>query len=306
MAHVSNIATLLENSNVTAFMTKFKNGYPCFYCKTIFEDFERLRGHQKEHAKENIQKLVLKKYRKGRPDSLVVYVDVADLKCTLCGECIASINELKSHLTKVHKKVLYTNYSDRVVPFLMSDKYLCQVCSFNFETFGAIERHMNTHYRNYVCEDCGSGFVTRHRLKIHKYNLHSIKGTFPCELCKKTFPNHRRLKIHNDFVHKATKKLQCPKCPAKFSYYYVRQKHLLDVHGETPVIYKCNVCEKEFKRRYPLSIHIKKEHLSQGDFNCELCSYTCFSSNELKVHLVKSHGESDKTLTKSKKSLQLQ
>lgn len=293
MAHVQNISTLLGNSNMTAFMTKFKNGYPCFYCKSIFENFDTLREHQKEHSKDNIEKFILKKYRKGRPDSLVVYVDVTDLKCTLCGVDISTLNDLKSHLTKFHKKVLHSNYTDRVIPFKISDKYLCQVCSFNFETFGALERHMNTHFRNYVCEECGAGFIAKHRLKVHMYNIHSSQehsdGQFPCNICKKTFTTHRRFKIHHDLIHKMSKKLRCPKCPARFSYYYVRQKHLLDAHGETPVIYKCNVCEKEFKRRYPLSIHIKKEHLSQGDFNCELCSQTCFSSNELKAHLMKRH-----------------
>ncbi|XP_059056423.1 zinc finger protein 568-like [Achroia grisella] len=293
MAHVVNIAILLEFSNLTAFKTKYKNGFPCFYCNSIFDSLHILRDHQTTHYKTNIKKLILKKYRPGRPDCLVVYADIDNLKCTICNENIISLNDLKLHLINTHKKKMYTNVTDRVIPFKMAGNcYKCQICGFDFETFGAIERHMNTHYRNYVCNECGSAFITKQRLKVHTYSLHahSVKITY-CDICKKEYPSHKKYKIHYDVVHKMLRKIKCSKCPARFADYFVRQKHLVDVHGDTPILYTCKVCDKSFTRRYSLSSHIKKEHLEERDVHCSLCTHTCFNSYELKAHMVKKHGE---------------
>ncbi|CAG9789643.1 unnamed protein product [Diatraea saccharalis] len=290
--HITNITALLTYSNVTAFKTKYKNGFPCFYCNTRFDNLEILRCHQKNHCKENIMALVKKKYRPGRPDCLVVYVEVTDLKCTLCERSIKNLNALKIHLTSEHKKTMYLQYTDRVIPFkILGAGYMCQICNFYFETFGTIEKHMNTHYRNFVCEQCGAGFIAKNRLKIHVYNIHRGVGVFPCEKCNKTFHTRNKLKVHFDLVHKMVKKIQCPKCPARFAYYFVCQKHLVDVHGMIPVKYKCNVCDKAFTRRFHLSNHIKKDHLDEKNTYCQLCTYNCFSNNELKIHMAKQHGE---------------
>ncbi|KAM3957678.1 uncharacterized protein ACR2FA_008391 [Aphomia sociella] len=293
MAHAANIAALLEFSNLTAFKTKYKNGFPCFYCNNIFDSLIVLREHQTRHVKTNVKKLILNKYRPGRPDCLVVYADIDNLICTICNQNMNNLNELKTHLCNTHKKRMYTNFTDRVIPFKMSgDSYKCQICSFDFETFGAIERHMNTHYRNYVCEECGSGFITRQRLKVHTYSLHAhnVKSSF-CDICKKEYPSHKKYRIHYDVVHKMLKKIKCSKCPARFADYFVRQKHLVDVHGDRPILYTCKVCDKSFTRRFSLSGHIKKEHLEERDVHCSLCSHTCFNSYELKAHMVKKHGE---------------
>ncbi|XP_031766337.2 zinc finger protein 568-like [Galleria mellonella] len=293
MAHVANIATLLEFSNLTAFKTKYKNGFPCFYCNNIFDSLNVLREHQTTHVKVDIRKLILKKYRPGRPDCLVVYADIYNLKCTICNQNMSSLNELKSHLFGRHKKKIYTNVTDRVIPFKMAgNSYECQICNFDFETFGAIERHMNTHYRNYVCNECGSGFITKQRLKVHTYSLHAHNvKTIYCDICKKEYTSHKKFKIHYDVVHKMLRKIKCSKCPARFADYFVRQKHLVDVHGDTPILYTCRVCDKSFSRRFSLSRHIKKDHLEERDVHCSLCSHTCFTSYELKTHMVKKHGE---------------
>lgn len=225
-------------------------------------------------------------------ECLVVYADITDLKCELCHLAIPNINELKSHLTKVHKKKMYPDHNDRVIPFKLNPNnvYECQICGFNFETFGSIERHMNVHFRNYVCKDCGTGFVTKYRLKVHVKSMHA-GGSFPCEICKKVFTTQQKHKNHVDTVHKNVKRFKCTKCPERFSEYFKRQKHMVEQHGVAPLQYKCNVCEKSFDRRYTLSRHMKRDHLEERDFQCHLCSYKCFTNNELRVHMIKHNGE---------------
>ncbi|RVE47008.1 hypothetical protein evm_008392 [Chilo suppressalis] len=289
--HITNITTLLTYSNLTAFQRKFNNRYPCFYCSDHFENLQILRDHQKSHNKENLVALVKMKYRPGRPDCLVVYAEVTDLKCTICNQAIPDLNALKTHLSIDHKKKMHLKLTDRVVPLkIFGNGYQCQICNFYFETFGTIEKHMNTHYRNFVCKQCGAGFIAKNRLKIHIYNLHRGIGEFPCQSCRKSFDTRNKLKIHVNLVHEMMKKIKCPKCPARFAYYFVCQKHLVDAHGVTPIKYKCNVCDKAFTRRFPLTNHIKKEHLDEKNKCCQHCNYSCFSNNELKVHMVREHG----------------
>ncbi|CAB3261118.1 unnamed protein product [Arctia plantaginis] len=288
LAHIVNATTVLECSNVTPFRSKSRQGFPCFYCRHLFESLERLKEHTAKHKTHEILK-VLRTYG---AESLVVYVDITNLKCKICNKDMPNLNELKHHLINVHKKKMHLDFTDRIIPYKLCDSgiYECQMCGFSYETFGAIERHMNVHFRNYVCKDCGTGFVTRYRLKVHVKSMH-IDGTHPCEVCGKIFSTPQKHKNHVNTVHKLMKRFKCTKCPERFGEYFRRQKHMVQVHGLAPLRYKCNVCEKSFDRRYTLSRHMKRDHLEERDYQCELCSYKCFTKNELRVHMVKHNGE---------------
>ncbi|KPJ17537.1 Zinc finger protein 425 [Papilio machaon] len=299
MGHILNAAVLLENSNATPFKNRNCSGYPCYYCRKLFENLDKLREHLTQHKKKEIKK-ILSTYG---AEYFVVYVDVTDLKCTICDEKVSNLNDLKSHLIKVHKKNYYSEYTDRVIPFKLSPNNIfeCQVCGFNFETFGSIERHMNIHYRNYVCEECGSGFITKYRLRVHTKSLHEA-GNYPCDICKKVYTTAQKQKNHVAAVHMNLKRFKCPKCPERFSEYFKRHKHLVETHGMTPLKYKCNVCDKSFDRRYSLSRHLKRDHLEERGFHCDICPYTCFTNNELRVHMIKHNGERIYECTVCKKS----
>ncbi|CAG4958691.1 unnamed protein product [Colias eurytheme] len=291
MAQILNTSMILENSNVTPFISRNRSGFPCFYCRSIYDDLLTLREHQqKSHSKCEIKK-ALSAYG---AECLVVYVDITDLKCTLCDQKIPNLNELKTHLIRTHKKKMHTEFTDRVIPFKLyqesDNKYECQLCGFTFESFGSIERHMNVHYRNYVCKECGTGFVTKNRLQWHTNKIH-VGGNYPCEVCKKVFTTQQTHKNHVDTVHKMVKRFKCPHCSERFSEYYSRQKHLVEVHDGPPLQYKCNVCDKSFDRRFMLSKHLKRVHLGERDYQCQMCAYKCFTKNELRVHMVKHNGK---------------
>jgi PR domain zinc finger protein 5 len=288
MAHIVNAATLLEYSNITPFRSRSRNGFPCFYCRNLFENLEKLKAHTLEHKKSELKKVL----GTFGAECLVVYADITDLTCSICQMGVPNLQELKNHLTRDHKKKMYLSHTDRVIPFKLtqSNVYECQICGFNFETFGSIERHMNVHFRNYVCKDCGTGFVTKYRLKVHVKSMH-VGGNFPCIICSKVFTTHQKHKNHVDTVHKMVKRFKCTKCPERFSEYFRRQKHMVEEHGVAPLRYKCNVCDKSFDRRYTLSRHMKRDHLEERDYECNVCSYKCFTKNELIIHMIKHNGE---------------
>ncbi|XP_041968146.1 zinc finger protein 287-like isoform X2 [Aricia agestis] len=289
MAQIQNASVILENASLVPFKSKNRLGFPCFYCRKIFEGLDKLREHQEKNHKRQEIRSILGTYG---AECLVVYVDTTDLKCLICEKFLPNLNELKSHLVKIHKKKFYSELTDRIIPFKLTQTniYECQVCGFNFETFGSIERHMNIHYRNYVCNLCGTGFITKYRLKVHNKSMHT-GGNYPCEICKKVYTTHQKHKNHVDTVHRMIKRFKCPKCSERFSEYFRRQKHLVEVHGLAPLKYRCNVCDKTFDRRYTLSRHMKRDHLDERDFECQICSYKCFTKNELRVHMVKHNGE---------------
>nr|XP_034838078.1 zinc finger protein 431-like [Maniola hyperantus] len=284
LSYIHNATMVIENSNVTPFKPKYQNGFPCFYCSMLFYELPKMRVHQQKHTKTELKAVLSTQ----GAEAFIVYVDITDLKCTICNEEIPNLPELKSHLIKKHKKKM-ANCPDRIVPFKITPNlFECQVCKCNFETFGAMERHMNVHFRNYVCKECGTGFVTKSRFKVHS-KQHN-EGSFQCETCKKVYATPLKLKNHIDVVHKMIKRFKCVKCDERFTEYFKRQQHMVETHGEAKLEYKCNVCDKIFDRKYLLSTHMKRDHLEQRDYQCEMCSYTCFAKNELKHHMIKHNG----------------
>lgn len=301
LAQALNATTLLENSNATVFKTKMRSGFPCFYCRDIFVNPASLREHQTKHPKSHLFKL-LTKYT---ADALVVYADITDLKCTICNDSIPSLNSLKTHLTDEHAKKLYENYADRVIPFKLGDSennFTCQICEQSFETFGATDRHMNVHFSNYVCEECGAGFVTKHRLKVHTYLLHRNTGVIKCEQCKKVFATKFKYKIHHEYVHKKLKKMRCSQCSETFIDYFTRQRHMELKHGVDILSYKCTECDRAFNRKYSLTCHVKRIHLAKRDVQCELCPFMCFNKSELRDHMYKHGGDKSFECTLCQKS----
>ncbi|XP_063544059.1 gastrula zinc finger protein XlCGF26.1-like [Cydia strobilella] len=262
-------------------------GLPCFYCKDLFDNIEALRTHQKEHKKSDMKKSL----NSFSPYSLVINVDITDLKCTLCDASLNTLKDLKSHLETKHSKKFYTEYEDRVMPFKvpMDNNYICQICGLKLENLGTMERHMNGHYRNYICDECGTGFVTSYRLRMHIKTMH-VEGSFQCETCNKVFSSQLKLKSHIDTVHNMVKRFKCTKCSERFTGYFKRHQHLVAIHGEAELEYKCNVCDKVYARRYMLSRHMKRDHLEERYFQCEICSNKFFARRDLESHMVKHNG----------------
>ncbi|XP_063390678.1 zinc finger protein 26-like [Cydia fagiglandana] len=286
-AHVHNAQLILEHSNVTAFKGKSRVGLPCFFCKDLFDNIEELRTHQKEHKKSDMKKSL----NSLSPYCFIVNIDITDLKCTLCDANLNTLEDFKCHLESKHNKKFYTEYEDRVIPFKvpMGNNYICQICGLKFESFGSIERHMNGHFRNYNCDKCDRGFVTNHRLNTHIKTIH-VEGSFQCDNCMKVFSSQQKLKSHVDTVHKMLKRFKCTKCPERFTAYFKRYQHLVEIHGQAELEYKCNVCDKVYRKKSMLSQHMKRDHLEERSVQCEICFSNFFSRKELNMHMVKHNG----------------
>lgn len=97
-------------------------------------------------------------------------------------------------------------------------------------------------------------------LRKHKINAHSGMNDFNCEDCGKHFTTQTTLEVHQKFVHQGHPGYTCEFCGKNF-----RQRNHCREHQEADhlnIRYSCNQpgCEKNFKFKRYLKMHLRKSH----------------------------------------------
>ncbi|CAF4940267.1 unnamed protein product [Pieris macdunnoughi] len=276
----SNIYTIVENSFACPFRCRHNN-LLCYYCAETFTDPELLRNHTISHKTKNF-------FMSERNSTLKL--DVTRIDCRLCPTKINSLDEFKKHISSVHSKKFYFNAKDNILPFrLLKEDTKCAICDRTFPYFHALNRHMNEHYNNYVCELCGLGFVDRARFLVHQQRHE--KASVPCEICGKVFRMVSYKEVHVDRVHNKKGRVYCPKCDVTFMSYQQKLKHLVLVHGEEPLSFPCNLCDRVFDTRRMFTIHKRKVHLKDFRYECQCCGQKFFTRSALNNHMPVHTGE---------------
>ncbi|XP_022819205.1 zinc finger protein OZF-like [Spodoptera litura] len=277
----TNILTIVEYSFVCPFKCRH-NHLLCYYCGELYSDPELLRQHTLNTH--NPKRFKVTEHKK------MVKIDLTRIDCRLCGIKINDLDSFKKHISEIHKKKYYFNYKDSVLPFKLSrDEMKCAICNVLFPYFHALNKHMNEHYSNYVCETCGLGFVDRGRFVMHQQRHE--EGDFPCPDCGKAFKALYNRDLHIDRVHRKKGRVYCPKCDVKLMSYYQKLKHLVEVHGEEPLSFPCTMCERIFETRRTLTIHRRKEHLKDYRYECQCCGQKFFTRFALNNHMPTHTGE---------------
>ncbi|KAJ8704002.1 hypothetical protein PYW07_013296 [Mythimna separata] len=277
----TNILTIVEYSFVCPFKCRH-NHLLCYYCGELYSDPALLRLHTTEthHPK----KFKVTEHKK------MVKIDLTRIDCRLCGVKIDDLEEFKKHISSVHKKKYYFNYKDSVLPFrLTRDELKCAICDVLFPYFHALNKHMNEHFSNYVCETCGLGFVDKGRFMMHQQRHE--EGDFPCADCGKVFKAQYNRDLHIDRVHRKKGRVYCPKCDVKLMSYPQKLKHLVEVHGEEPLSFPCTMCDRIFDTRRTLTIHRRKDHLKDFRYECQCCGQKFFTRFALNNHMPTHTGE---------------
>ncbi|XP_032526289.2 zinc finger protein OZF-like isoform X2 [Danaus plexippus] len=277
----TNILTIVEFSYACPFKCRH-NHLLCFYCGQNFSDPQQLRDHTSQFHHPRKFKITDHKN--------MLKLDLTRIDCRLCGHKTDDLDDFKTHVTDVHKKKYYFNVKDLMLPFKLSkDEFKCALCDVIFPYFHALNKHMNEHFSNYVCETCGLGFVDRGRFLMHQQRHE--EGDFPCEVCGKVFKAQYNKELHIDRVHKKKGRVYCPKCDVRLMNYPQKLKHLVEVHGEEPLSFSCNMCDKVCETRRKLTIHRRKEHLKDYRYECQCCGQKFFTRFALTNHMPTHTGE---------------
>nr|XP_034838117.1 zinc finger protein 260-like isoform X11 [Maniola hyperantus] len=285
--HQNNIKEILLNTNATPIRCYKGIGYTCCFCNDQFPNPADLKTHTlQQHTNEEKST-----FMKGKGlHSYLVKLDITDLKCNLCTVNIDTIEAIIDHLKKIHKKNLFTDVKNLILPFILSkDIIRCCMCFNIFNSFKALLEHMNTHYRNYECKACDAGFVNKDILLRHE-ECHKI-GEFECTECSKTFDTARKKRLHDRSKH-AESKLpnKCGYCSERFKELTKKYEHLSKVHGINKPMINCQVCNKSFKTKRMWRVHTARMHLLQKDHKCTECDMEFHTKHELEDHMTKHTG----------------
>ncbi|XP_052745592.1 zinc finger protein 43-like [Bicyclus anynana] len=282
-----NLRTILLYSNANLIKKYDASGFGCQFCTQQFSEPKLLKEHfLREHKLQQLVKGITCKLF-----NFFVKLDITDLKCTLCDQRQSKLDHFIYHIKAQHDIDVYKRLKSSIVPFKFdTEKLTCVECGKEYLTFKHLMTHMNEHFKNHICPTCGKGFVTSDQFKVHVWRHKSAK--MKCKYCDKSFANQDRLTNHQRRVHLGDKKRnKCNFCGKKFADYVHKTDHMVKVHGANEVFAVCDICDKRFKDHRRLNVHIRKDHLLEKKYECEVCAADFFSASDRKRHMVTHTGE---------------
>lgn len=287
--HYVNIKEILKNSNATPIRCRGGIGYTCCYCKDQYPNPADLKKHTLElHELDDITKSCF--MRRNRMFEYFVRLDITDLRCKLCNNDIDNVENFIIHLKDKHQIKMFPEIKNHILPFKFDSETLrCFMCLNVFNKFKTLLEHMNSHYRNYICETCDAGFVNLRQLSNHK--ISHVTGTFPCGYCSKVFDSFIKKQAHEKSVHIYKNILhKCGYCNERFTLVRLKEEHMIAVHGAQISPYKCQACDKIFDDLKNLYSHTKRDHLMQRLHKCTECEKSFFSVTQLRFHMLSHTG----------------
>lgn len=260
--------------------THLSNDYPCHLCDKIYTRIDRLSGHLRDHLFGGL--------KQDRP-----------------------VNENSNDESESEVDV---EYEEEVKKGKFSVKHNCQICNVGFASERTYSSHINNNKCNneqYICTVCNTVYSGRKALKYHKY-IHQDER-YPCEFCDRIFDRpdflrHHKKQEHKELVPDIDRKgdpqfdpneageYQCKTCGLILKNRRNLKRHV-SIHSG--IRYKCNMCEKEYNRRYAMNLHMREQHgvilnpgivkkveeVKQDIYTCETCQKTFIKRYKYKEHL---------------------
>ena len=237
----------------------------------------------------------MKHYRKNHGDLPPELKNCDFLSCPHCPEACRSKQSLKKHIATLH---------NGGVP----DKISCGLCNQEFKTRGYLLQHYKAFHKDippemkdkeqYICEDCGSVFLSRLCLKNHQSYVHMGKKGKPtaaapkptkCPLCDKVVSSQRILTNHIKSQHEKNTPFKCDECTRSFIGESALRTHKKAVHERV----KCDICSQEICNSFLLKRHKASAHgqIPANSSQCQLCPMIFMTKKNLEKHFESKHKE---------------
>ncbi|KAJ2938658.1 hypothetical protein O0L34_g11985 [Tuta absoluta] len=278
-AHKNNLLHILMHSNANPIRNKdMIVGIQCHYCKVTLQTSKELKVHfVAEHREEEFILSRMKEFVK-----IVWKLDITELRCTVCSLSMPSITELLAHFKNEHDMNVQTDVEDIYLPFKFDTPELrCAICHVEFAVFQHLREHMNVHFRNFICDVCDTGYVTRELLYRHKLR-HRVTLT-SCTFCDKVFSSKQRADQHMKTVHFNSKRYKCPDCDERFVEFNMKLRHMQKAHSKSMEL-SCQICDRIFVAPRALRMHVRQFHMGERRYLCAECGKGFFTQKQMDEH----------------------
>ncbi|KAL0853006.1 hypothetical protein ABMA27_012787 [Loxostege sticticalis] len=279
------VVAFIHGANVCPF--KYYRFFICIYCSERFilmPDLVKHHKHEHRYVTKAETMRAVRRIGAGEP----VKVNMLDYNCKICKDTISDFEHLKHHLISKHKLPIDFE-NDMIWPFkITAHEFGCPMCGILLEQYGQLSKHINEHFDNFICTQCGARFATEFRLRRHGSSHED--GAYPCDRCDKLFKTTESRLNHFQRIHMKVKKNKCMYCEESFGDYTQKLVHLHVVHGLKRKEYKCSFCPKVFKKSSVLRSHERSVHIQLDKFICDFCGYTCYDKKHMVDHMIRHTG----------------
>jgi KRAB domain-containing zinc finger protein len=170
-------------------------------------------------------------------------------------------------------------------PKKSSGKKDCVYCGISISNGSWMQHYYRVHSENsrFHCDLCGKGFRVKRDLGDHMKSHQNIeyRQKYPCFHCPSQFLSKSSLKTHNQTFHSDFIEEHPCECGKIFSSRLKLQQHILVVHKKGS--YPCQQCGKDFRVKYNLTKHIRKDHGEK--IPCRECGKLVAPGRYMRLHL---------------------
>ncbi|XP_015589818.2 zinc finger protein 3 homolog isoform X10 [Cephus cinctus] len=184
-------------------------------------------------------------------------------------------------------------------------KNTCNQCGRVFRTYVNLRKHIKKHAGRkrktvgrplkvkkekseveFLCKTCNKIF--RHKSNYQKHLLRHTVGDLTCKHCPKKFRLFRDLTRHEKTHFYPS--YMCKECDYETTVLAALSIHMLRHTNKADLPFKCNECEKRFRKAIDLQEHYNI-HSGEKPFVCQLCGNAFYLRRQLSAHCRRMHPE---------------
>lgn len=239
------------------------------------------------------------------------FVKGSVFKCYTCEETFDDIAFLIKHMKQTRHDGLQES-SEEVMRTLITvskkkkpNVYKCSHCRVEYFIKENCLHHIKENNcqpvwkRNCPMRNCDLIFDNNNFFMNHMETFHETTYPFFCQNCNKTFQRIREFESHRNYHRRINNSqlnpslpVMCNECGLRFPNNFDLKQHKLDVH-EANKKFKCEVCDRKFRREDNMKIHLRthKKREDDPELQCKICQKYLCSKDSLKLHTKYMHSD---------------